>query len=237
MSEAVVEILHDRKELVARASSDVAALLLERLSNQDEVHLAITGGTVGTEVLAELSGKTKDMNLDKLHIWWIDERYVESSSRERNELQAREAWLDGSKIPADNIHAFPSSGVGSLEEAAEAFSKMIEDIQPAFDLVLLGMGEDGHIASLFPGSNSISVGDWVVIEKNSPKPPSQRLSLSLRAINSARDIVFLISGAEKADAISQVLGGVSDLPAALVEAKNITTWLLDSQAASKITSS
>jgi len=237
MSEVIVEIVHDRKELVARASSVVAALLLERLSNQDEVHLAITGGTVGTEVLAELSGKTKDMNLDKLHIWWIDERYVESSSKERNELQARQAWLDGSKIPAVNIHAFPSSGVSSIEEAADAFSKIIEDIQPGFDLVLLGMGEDGHIASLFPASNSISIGDWVVIEKNSPKPPSERLSMSLRAINSATDVVFLVSGPEKADAVSKVLGGVSDLPAALVEAKKNTTWLIDSQAASKITSS
>ena len=151
MSEVIVEILHDRKELVARASSDVAALLLERLSNQDEVHLAITGGTVGTEVLAELSGKTKDMNLDKLHIWWIDERYVESSSRERNELQAREAWLDGSKIPSGNIHAFPASGVGSIEEAADAFSKIIEDIQPAFDLVLLGIRKRVNLDSALPG--------------------------------------------------------------------------------------
>lgn len=237
MSEVTVDVLQDRQELVERAASDVAAVLVGRLSNQNEVHLAITGGTVGTEVLESLSGKTKDMNLQELHIWWIDERFVESSSMDRNELQARHVWLDASKIPRENIHAFPSRDVGSIEQAAHAFAKEIEEIQPDFDIVLLGVGEDGHVASIFPGRNPIAKGDWVLIEKDSPKPPTERLSLSMKAINSAKEILFLVSGVEKADAVGQVLGGDSNLPAALVEAKNKTTWLIDSQAASKITSS
>jgi 6-phosphogluconolactonase len=235
MSEVTVDVLQDRKELVERAASDVVSILLARLSGQDEVHLAITGGTVGSEVLESLSGKTKNMNLERLHIWWIDERFVESSSMDRNELQARQVWLESSKIPAENIHAFPSSDLGFIEQAADLFAKEIEEIQPDFDLVLLGMGEDGHIASIFPGSNPVAIGDWIFIEKNSPKPPTERLSLSMKAINSTKEILFIVSGVEKADAVGQVLGGESNLPAALVEAKNKTTWLIDSQAASKIT--
>jgi 6-phosphogluconolactonase len=237
MSEVTVDVLQDRQELVERAASDVVSVLVGRLSNQNEVHLAITGGTVGTEVLESLSGKTKDMNLQNLHIWWIDERFVENSSIERNEFQARQVWLDEAEIPVENIHAFPSSEVGSIQQAADAFAIEIEEIQPDFDLVLLGMGEDGHIASIFPGSNPIAIGDWILIEKNSPKPPTERLSLSMKAINSAKEVLFTVSGVEKADAVGQVLGGESNLPAALVEAKSKTTWLIDSQAASKITSS
>jgi 6-phosphogluconolactonase len=237
MNEATVEVFADRAELVANAASVIAAQLQQLLSNQQSVHLALTGGTVGTDVLEALSHNTKTMALANLHIWWIDERFVPSSSKDRNELQARLAWLDSSAIPPENIHAFPSSDVGSIEAAADQFSKLIESINPSFDLMLLGLGEDGHIASLFPGSQPDFVGEWVVIEKRSPKPPALRLSLSMSAINSAKEIVFLVSGLEKAQAVAEVLSGESDLPASFVNAENKTTWLIDSQAASRIISS
>lgn len=237
MNEAALTVFKDREELVVNAASQIAEQLEELLASQDIVHLAITGGTVGTDVLAALSEKTLGLNLEGLHVWWIDERFVPSTNTDRNELQARDAWLDASKIPAFNIHPFPSSDAYSIDSAAQAFSKEISDRKPEFDLILLGMGEDGHIASLFPGSIAESVGEWVVIERHSPKAPSERLSLSMKAINSAKEIMFLVSGGEKADALREVLMGGSDLPAALVQARSKTTWLVDSQAASKIISS
>jgi 6-phosphogluconolactonase len=237
MSNVTVEVFEDRKALVEEAALRLTKTLTILLGSQDSVHLAITGGSVGTDVLKALSASTKDMDLANLHIWWIDERFVASSSAERNELQARLAWLDSSEILPGNIHPFPSSDSVSIEEGADAFAIEINTLNPTFDLVLLGMGEDGHIASLFPGSNAELVGDWVVIERNSPKPPAMRLSLSLKAINSANEAIFLVSGSEKAAALKEVFSEESNLPAALVEATTRTTWLIDSQAGSELTSS
>jgi 6-phosphogluconolactonase len=209
---------------------------MELLDGGNDVHLAITGGTVGTEILAELGIRTRNLDLLRLHIWWIDDRFVPSQSLDRNDLQARQAWLDDSSLKPQNIHPFPSSDSGTIEDAAIVFSKKIEEVRPVFDLVLLGLGEDGHVASLFPGRKSIAVGDWIAIEKDSPKPPLQRLSLSLNAINSANEIMFIVSGIEKSDAVKEVLSGGSKLPAALVVARGKTSWLIDSGAASKLTS-
>lgn len=237
MSNVRVEVFEDRKALVEEAALRITKTLTILLGSQDSVHLALTGGSVGTDVLSALNNMTKGLDLANLHIWWIDERFVASSSGDRNELQARFAWLDSSEILPGNIHPFPSSDSVSIEEAADRFASEINALNPNFDLVLLGMGEDGHIASLFPGSNAEFVGDWVVIERNSPKPPAMRLSLSLKAINSANEVIFLVSGSEKAAALREVFSDESNLPAALVEATNRTTWLIDSQAGSELTSS
>jgi 6-phosphogluconolactonase len=237
MNETSIVVFADRPELVDSAATQIAQRLAQLLSSQRETHMVITGGTVGTEVLQALRESTKGIDLSSLHIWWIDERFVPDTSDDRNELQARRAWLDSSKLSPANIHPFPSSDEASIDSAAKLFAQHIEQIRPTFDLVLLGMGEDGHVASLFPDSSPSTIGDWVVIEESSPKPPAERLSLSMRAINSAKEILFLVSGSDKAEAVKQVLSGESDLPAALVQAQEKTTWLIDSQAASKITSS
>jgi 6-phosphogluconolactonase len=135
-----------------------------------------------------------------------------------------------------HIHAFPASDSTSVEDAAKSFATDIETIDPDFDLVLLGMGEDGHVASLFPGSEAMAFGNYVVVEENSPKPPKVRLSLSMKAINSAKEVMFLVSGIEKAQAVSNAISGVGSLPAGEVSGVNSTLWLLDEDAASMITS-
>jgi 6-phosphogluconolactonase len=202
-----------------------------------QFHIAITGGTVGTLVLAAISNRTKELDLSKLHIWWVDERFVPEKSPDRNELQARSAWLSKSSIKQEHIHPFPAEESGLIDDAAESFAEIIEELNPTFDLVLLGMGEDGHVASLFPGSPGIRVGKWVVIEKSSPKPPPNRLSLSLSAINSAKELMFLVSGTEKAKAVSDAFSGVGILPASSVSGNISTTWLLDEAADRLIISS
>jgi len=231
-----LSVFVDRHHLVAAAAKLIHSKLLSYVDSKSKVHIALTGGQVGTLTLETLASLLDGVDLGKVHIWWIDDRFVASSSNERNHLQASNAWLKRSKIPQENIHPFPSNDEGTIESAAASFAGIIEEYNPQFDLVLLGMGEDGHVASLFPGSEAISVGDFVVIETNSPKRPAQRLSLSFRALNSANEVLFLVSGKEKAEAVRDVLSGIKDLPAGRVSGKTATTWLLDEQAASLITS-
>jgi 6-phosphogluconolactonase len=237
MSKVEILVLSNRDELVAKASQMIFERVKSLSLSQQDYHVALTGGTVGTLTLEALSELTNDIDLSRLHIWWVDERFVPRDSSERNELQARNAWLTGSGIAESNIHAFPADESVSIEQAAQLFASDIEAINPEFALTLLGMGEDGHVASLFPGSDANYVGNFVVVEQKSPKPPSKRLSLSMRAINSSNEVLFLVSGKEKAQAVAQARSGEGDLPASKVSGRKATTWLLDEEAASMITSS
>lgn len=237
MNNPEIRVFEDQATLVRAAAKKVLAVVLASLAKEPEVHIALTGGRVGTMTLEALSELTVNIDLARLHIWWIDDRFVSATSNDRNELQARKAWLDQSSVPSENIHPFPSSDDGTIESTARVFAQAFQARNPQFALVLLGMGEDGHVASLFPEGKAIAEGEWVVIEGNSPKPPAERLSLSLNALNRASDVVFLVSGIEKAEAIRDVLSGSSRLPAARVQGKNSTTWLLDQEAASLTTSS
>ena len=200
--------------------------VLGLLAERDAVHIGVTGGTVGILTLAKLREISFDWS--RVHVWWGDERFVEKASGDRNELQARNAWLDHIEIPAENLHPFPASDEGlSLDDAAAAFRSVVEGIR--FDILLLGIGPDGHVASLFPGHSAD--GALVVAEHNSPKPPPQRLSLSYEAINSAREVWFTVAGADKADAVSVAFGdNPTSLPVGRVRGVERTLWFVDATA-------
>lgn len=219
--------------LASQAALDLSNELRHLLEKKAQVNLVLTGGTVGVLVLGELSNHLTDLDLDKLHIWWGDERFVAPNSPDRNDVQAYHALLSKIAIPKANIHRFPSQEDGSLQQAAKLFQLEIEKLEPSFDIVLLGMGPDGHIASLFPNSSAEEFGGLVVAEANSPKPPPQRLSLSFLALNSSDQIWFLVSGEEKSEAVRQVFEG-AELPAGRVEGREATRWYLDQAASSLI---
>jgi 6-phosphogluconolactonase len=168
------------------------------------------------------------MDWAKVHVWWGDERFVERNSGDRNELQARNALLDHIDIPAENLHAFPASNEGlSLDEAAGEFRKEVSGVN--FDILLLGIGPDGHVASLFPGKEAS--GDLVVAEHDSPKPPPMRLSLSYEAINSAREVWFTVAGADKQNAVATAFGeNPEQLPVGRVRGRERTVWFVDATA-------
>jgi 6-phosphogluconolactonase len=235
MNNPEIRVFEDQATLVRAAAEKALAVVLASLEKEPEVHIALTGGRVGTMTLEALSGLTANVDFARLHIWWIDDRFVSATSKDRNELQARMAWLDQSSVPSENIHPFPSSDDGTIELSAKVFAQAFQERNPHFALVLLGVGEDGHVASLFPEGKAVAESEWVVIESNSPKPPAERLSLSLKALNRAYEVVFLVSGIEKAQAVRDVLSGSSHLPAARVQGKSRTTWLLDQEAASLTT--
>jgi 6-phosphogluconolactonase len=235
VNKVVIDNLVDADAVAESAARDLANKLSALIETQQKVSLVLTGGTVGIKTLSQLAPLIKNLDLSKLSIWWGDERFVESNSSERNFVQARDALLSRVQLPSGNIHAIPSTEDGDLAEAAEAFANVVESEAPNFDVVLLGMGADGHVASLFPGASPIEFGRWVIAVSNSPKAPAQRISLSYEALSSAKEVWFLVSGEDKSNAVSRVFAGEL-LPAGRVTGRSLTKWYMDRAAASGITS-
>lgn len=240
-----VGVHHHDGDAVARATA--ARLLLALLDAQAvrrPLHVALTGGTVGTKTLVEVAASPlRDLvDWSGVHLWWGDERYVAADNEDRNEGQARKALIDALDVPEQNVHPFPADDGGtSLDQAAAAFAEVLAhyrsddqspDVWPVFDVTLLGVGPDGHVASLFPGKETLGVTDRsVVAEPDSPKPPPARLSLTLPVLNASRQVWLVVAGEDKRDAVAAALQNGSDLPAAQVHGQDVTLWLLDAAAA------
>lgn len=175
----------------------------------------------------------------RVHVFWGDERFVPPDDPESTFLMARETLLDHVPIPGINIHAMPTVGL-SPEEAARRYAETLTTVVgnvPRFDLIYLGMGPDGHTASIFPGHPEATRPSTalVTVVRNSPKPPPTRLTLTFQAINAAANVLFLVAGSDKAQTIGAVFGDAIDparLPAQGVRPKNgRLVWLLDEAAA------
>lgn len=226
----------------AAVADAVALAVLEKLASvllsKPFAHFVVTGGTVGIASLASLA-RLDDGSVDwsRVHVWWGDERFVEQTSGDRNAVQARNAWLNHCAVPESNIHEFPSSDQGvDLHSAREMFEQELARFSsadapyPEFDLLLLGMGPDGHVASLFPGHEHSAEAVVVAID-NSPKPPPMRLSLNYGVINAAAEVWFTIAGADKADAVAVAFGDEpQSLPIGRVSGKARTVWFVDQTA-------
>lgn len=251
---ARVVVVHPDAATLARAT---AARLLLRLidaqSTHRPLHVALTGGTVGIATLAEVATSPLRDAVDwtGVHLWWGDERFLPAGDPERNETQARDALLDALTIPEGNVHPMPAADAAATpEEAATAYAADLARFAaagtpgegavsddagpevPAFDVVLLGMGPDGHVASLFPGHDALGVLDRTVVGVHgSPKPPPERVSLTFPALEAADEIWVVAAGAEKADAVARALAGDDGTPAASAVARTRTLWLLDAAAA------
>src|SRR5579875_2777120 len=243
-------IIHRDASLLAKAA---AARLVTRLVDAVTAHgsasLVLTGGGVGTAVLAELAAAPARDAVDWRHvdIWWGDERFEPEGSPERNETGAREALLDHVDVDPARVHPMaPSNGPDGddPEAAAASYAAELEKAAtpeghgpvPAFDVMLLGIGPEGHVASLFPEMPALYDERSVVAVRGSPKPPPVRLSLTLPSIQAAREVWIIASGAEKADAVALALSdaGPVQVPAAGARGRRRTLFLLDSDAAAKV---
>jgi len=168
-------------------------------------------------------------------VWWGDERFVPAGHADRNEQQARDALFAHVAIPTENLHTFPANHGQTVEQAREEF--LAENISgfPAFDLVLNGIGPDGHAASLFPGLPH-GEGEDVIAVPNSPKPPAERLSFTFDALNRGQHVWIIASGVDKADAVARIVGDSpeSETPAGALRGAVETVVWIDSGAASAI---
>jgi 6-phosphogluconolactonase len=215
--------------LTAQAASDIAALLNQAISERGRARLVLTGGTLGIKILGDF--KTLGLDPSNVDIFFGDERFVELDHPDRNEHQGLVAWPE---LRSAKLHRFPAADL-PVEEAANVFNSQLEslfgplsDSAPAFDVVILGMGPDGHVASLFPGHQQAKT--WIIAERASPKPPAERLSFSYQALNRSRAVIFLASGSVKAEvAKCAIQDEACDLPAAKVKGLELTRWYLDQE--------
>ena len=236
---------------VATAAADAFVLEVGKLlATKDQIHVSITGGSVGILTLVKIGEQpgVADLDWSRVHIWWGDDRFVAADNADRNSLQADGALLKSLPLDAAKVHAFPAlnpesavSVADQLDSAAEAFSGEVSRfIEPGssqllFDITILGMGPDGHIASLFPGHAIPAPGIVIVAEHNSPKPPPQRLTFSYEAINNSNEIWFVVAGADKAEAVSVAFSDApTRLPVGRVNAISKTVWFIDEAAGAGI---
>ncbi|MBH0009339.1 6-phosphogluconolactonase [Salinibacterium sp. UTAS2018] len=243
-------IVHPNKTELAQA---VAAHFLSKvphiIEEFDEATVVLTGGTMGQAVLAAINKSPQRDAVDwsRVNFWWGDERWLPAGDPERNDAQARAALLDHIPVNPARIHAVAASDSGlSLDDAAQAYANDLRahaarnGRYPNFDIVFLGVGPDGHIASLFPEREGIREQERTVIAvRNSPKPPDERVSLTLPVINSSVRIWAVVAGADKASALGLTLAGASynEVPAAGLEGRRKTLFLVDQEAAAQVPAS
>lgn len=236
----LVEVHPDPAALAAAVAGELLHRIADSQAGGHVPQICLTGGTIADAVHHEIARLAPASGVDwgAVGFWLGDERFVPTDSADRNINQARAALLD--PVGARRFNTAPaSSEIGTVEESAAAYDEAIgAEEAHHFDVLMLGVGPDGHIASLFPGNPALeSAGASAVAVRDSPKPPSERVTLTFEALNRARSVWFLVSGEAKADAVRRALatdGAVEETPARGVSGTAETIWFLDTAAASQI---
>jgi 6-phosphogluconolactonase len=230
-----VRICPDRQTLVETAYTLIVERVRTALAEHQLCSIALSGGSTPQPLYAALA--LADLPWDRIHIFWGDERYVPASDPDSNYGMTRRVWLDLVPIPAANVHPIPTD-LAQPQLAADEYDRQITahfglktGSIPVFDIILLGMGDDGHTASLFPHTAALSVVDRLVTVGDKDGQP--RLTFTFPLINQARTTIFLISGASKQTALAAVFsptGDVSAYPSRGVKPQGELLWLLDAPA-------
>ena len=192
-----------------KACDLIVACAQEAIARNGRFSIVLAGGNTPRGVYRLL--REVPMDWSKWHVYHGDERCLPADHVDRNSLMAHQAWLQYVDIPASQIHDIPAE-LGNVA-AAKAYAEVLKD-EGAFDLVILGLGEDGHTASLFPNQTVDNSADAVPVF-NSPKPPDERVTLSQNRLNNANEVLFLVTGAGKQEAVDQWRKGVA-IPASLI---------------------
>lgn len=223
-------------KLAGLIASRLLARVLELQKERDEVHVCLTGGSTADllyERFAELAVKA-ELDLPRLHLWWGDERFVAATDPDRNSLQAISRLARTLSVQTAKIHMMAAKeGRADPHDAAAEYAAELGDVR--FNITLLGMGPDGHVASIFPNHPSFDPTSKSVIGvTDSPKPPSERISLTLPTLSRSDEVWFMATGAAKAPMISRAIEGDATIPAGHPRGTIATYWFLDEAAASKL---
>ena len=235
--------------LASAAAARAVTTLADAVAARGRAHLVLTGGGIGTKVLTAIAASPARDAVDwrLVDFWWGDERFNATGDPERNETGARTALLDHLDVDPSLVHVIPGPDGPDGDDPDAAAARYAAELAaaahgapgggsvPAFDVLMLGIGPEGHVASIFPGSPAAHAGGTVVAVRNSPKPPPTRISLTFGALQAAREVWVLASGAEKAEAVAGALSGAGqvELPAAGARGRERTLFLLDEAAAAR----
>lgn len=238
MSERTVELFDDA-DAVAEVVAERLCRRLSEIQQDGRVpQLALTGGRIASRAYQRLgaAGGT-EVDWSRVDLWWSDERFVPADDGDRNAGQALAAFGAGLPLDPARIHQMPASdGDADLDAAAAAYAAELGSTR--FDICLLGMGPDGHVASLFPGHPDANAPGSVIAVRSSPKPPPERLSVTFDVLNASSEVWFCVSGADKAEALARTLSDAPSeqepLPAARVAGTDLTLWLIDRAAATHL---
>lgn len=239
MTALQIEVHPDAEAVSRSVANRMAGAILRRLSSQKVAHVCLTGGRGGQGALAELALDT-GIAWDRVHVWWSDERFLPLGDQQRNDTMAHSVLLDVVGLPVGNVHAMPASDqFDDLADAAQAYTDELAAFGrpgPPFCIGILGVGEDGHVASLFPGHPGLRDTRPAFPVLDSPKPPPVRISMSYELINSADEVVLIAAGAAKADAVGRLINdaGPSAVPAAGVRGRSLTLLAVDESAAVQV---
>jgi 6-phosphogluconolactonase len=242
-------VVHTEPKLLAEAA---AARLIVRLTDaqavRGEATVVLTGGRIAAQIYQAIrdSAARDAVDWSRVNIWWGDERFLPAGDGERNDIQAQAALLDALPLTPSRVHPMPPSDGPEGDDAEAAAARYAAELVdasrpghaelPHFDVVLLGVGEDGHVASVFPEHPVTFETRPVSAVRGSPKPPPVRVTLTLPAINTAEEVWLVASGTDKARAVGMALAGAGavQLPAAGVHGTGRTLWLLDRAAAADV---
>ncbi len=230
-------VFGSQDELAAETAVRLAAVLAEAQAARGTASVVLTGGRTGGAVLAALRDATLDWST--IDIYWGDERFLPGGDPERNETLASQELLDHVPVSPERVHPMaPSDGEfgDDPDAAAEAYAVLLRDVPP-FDVCLLGVGEEGHTASVFPHSPAVEESARTVVAvRDCPKPPPVRVSMTLPTIRRANEVWLMTTGAAKAEPVALAIGGAAeaDIPAAGARGQRETVWLLDKAAAGQL---
>jgi len=233
-----LKVYPDPASLALAAAEIIIESLHDALAKTSKANLVLAGGGTPKQIYRSMAARDRSLPWSQIGLFWGDERCVPPASAESNFRMVEETLLLRTEVPPENIHRMR----GELEDSEQAASLYEDEIRrsfpesevPVFDLVLLGIGEDGHTASLFPGT-LLNTDRWV-IPSRAPNPPHRRISMTPRILNAAKHVIFIVSGQAKAAALKSVLEDPScDYPAAKIRPFSGTIqWMADQPAASTL---
>jgi 6-phosphogluconolactonase len=236
MTNQNIKVAPDSTALVAEISEWIQKVIIQAIEQHGQARIALAGGSTPQIIYQALA--SSQLPWEQLQVFWGDERFVPPTDPDSNELMARQHWLDLVPLPAANIHPWPTQA-GSPAQCADLYQAAILKCfgmspgqLPQFDLILLGMGTDGHTASLFPQTPALGVIDRLTTVGSKDDQP--RLTLTVPIINQARCVAFIITGANKQAALQQVFSATADAqeyPAKLIQPDGELWWWLDDTAA------
>lgn len=242
-----VVVLRDPEVLAAAVAARLITQLVDAQATRGSASVVLTGGGIGIASLRSIRQSPARAAVDwrRVDVWWGDERWVPGQDPERNDRQARAALLDALDLDPSRVHPVGAPGGPDGDDPEDAAARYAQELSsaappggdvPVFDVLMLGMGPEGHTASIFPESPAAQDERTVVAVRGCPKPPPTRISLGFSALTAAREVWFAVAGEDKAAMVALALSGAGrvQIPAAGPVGRQQTCWLLDEAAASRL---